>query len=379
MLAFQKRLQALHITRPTLLLDKKRAVQNIRKMKDKADLAGVRLRPHFKTHQSAEVGTWFRRAGVDSITVSSLDMAQYFAGHGWEDINVAFTANMLEAAAINSLAPKVRLHLLVDSNELAVRLDAVVKEKVNAWIDVDVGYHRTGIPWDDFGGILSTARAILDSRKLGFCGLLTHSGDTYHARSVEEIEKIHAASLSRLGAAKEALRREGVYPCAISIGDTPSCSIAGSFAGADEIRPGNFVFYDLTMSGLGACRDEEIAVALACPVTAKYKSLNQVVIYGGAVHLSKEFMVDERGRGIYGYPARPAGSSWGPAERKAPVVSLSQEHGLIQTNDSLFEQIKIGDLLVILPVHSCLTADLYRSYLTLDGERIERRQSNDSP
>ena len=91
-------------------------------------------------------------------------------------------------------------------------------------------------------------------------------------------------------------------------------------------------------------------------------------------------MEDERGRGIYGYPARPAGSSWGPAERKAPLVSLSQEHGLIQTDDdSLFEEIKVGDLLVILPVHSCLTADLYRSYLTLDGERIERRQSNDPP
>jgi D-serine deaminase-like pyridoxal phosphate-dependent protein len=306
-------------------------------------------------------------------------MAEYFADHGWEDINVAFTANILEADAINFLARKVRLHLLVDSDDLAVRLDTVLVEKVNIWIDIDAGYHRTGISWGDFGGILSTARAILDSRKLDFCGLLTHSGDTYHAGSVEEIEKIHTASLSRLGAAKEALHREGVHPCAISIGDTPSCSIAGSFAGADEIRPGNFVFYDLTMSGLGACRDEDIAVALACPVTAKVKSLNQVVIYGGAVHLSKEFIKDDRGRAIYGYPARSAGSSWGAAERKAPVLSLSQEHGLIQTDDSLFEEIQVGDLLVILPVHSCLTADLYRSYLTLDGERIERRQSNDSP
>jgi D-serine deaminase-like pyridoxal phosphate-dependent protein len=32
---------------------------------------------------------------------------------------------------------------------------------------------------------------------------------------------------------------------------------------------------------------------------------------------------------------------------------------------------------VILPIHSCLTADLYRFYLTLDRKKIERRQSND--
>ena len=129
------------------------------------------------------------------------------------------------------------------------------------------------------------------------------------------------------GRLKEALRREGVHPCAISIGDTPSCSIAGSFAGADEIRPGNFVFYDLTMSGLGACRDEEIAVAVACPVTAKYKSLNQVVIYGGAVHLSKEFMVDERGRGIYGYPARRPVPRGGRRREKPPSYPFLRNMG----------------------------------------------------
>jgi len=100
-------------------------------------------------------------------------------------------------------------------------------------------------------------------------------------------------------------------------------------------------------------------------------------VYGGAVHLSKEFLLDGRGRRVYGYAALPGDESWGPAERKAPVLSLSQEHGLIEMNDSFLGEIKVGDLLVILPVHSCLTADLYRSYLTLDGEKIERRQSND--
>ena len=378
MLGFQERLQALRVTRPTLLLDKERVTENIQRMKQKADAAGVLFRPHFKTHQSAEVGTWFRRMGVDSITVSSLDMARYFAHHGWKDITVAFTANLLEMETLNSLAREIRLHLLLDSGELASRLDASLESKANIWIDVDVGYHRTGIPCDNFVQILSAAQAVQKASNLVFSGVLTHSGHTYHAKTVEEIRAIHQDSLTKLRTVREKLRQAGVHPCAISIGDTPSCSVADSFSGADEIRPGNFVFYDLTMSNLGACRDEDITVAVACPVVAKYKEWNQVVIYGGAVHLSKEFILDGRGRKIYGYVSRAGDSSWGPAERGAPVVSLSQEHGLIEMDGSLLQEIKVGDLLIILPVHSCLTGDLYRSYLTLDGERIERRQSNDS-
>ncbi|KPK99745.1 MAG: hypothetical protein AMJ91_06575, partial [candidate division Zixibacteria bacterium SM23_73_3] len=67
------------IVKPTLLLDKKRVMKNIEKMARKAKAAGVRFRSHFKTHQSGEIGNWFRDVGVEAITVSSLDMAQYFA------------------------------------------------------------------------------------------------------------------------------------------------------------------------------------------------------------------------------------------------------------------------------------------------------------
>jgi D-serine deaminase-like pyridoxal phosphate-dependent protein len=56
---------------------------------------------------------------------------------------------------------------------------------------------------------------------------------------------------------------------------------------------------------------------------------------------------------------------------------LSQEHGLIEMNDSFLREAKVGDVLVILPVHTCLTSDLYRFYLSLEGKKIPRRQSND--
>ena len=66
------------ITRPTLLLHRPTCEANIRKMAEKAEGQNVQLIPHFKTHQSAQVGEWFSKVGVKAITVTSVKMATYF-------------------------------------------------------------------------------------------------------------------------------------------------------------------------------------------------------------------------------------------------------------------------------------------------------------
>ena len=58
---------------------------------------------------------------------------------------------------------------------------------------------------------------------------------------------------------------------------------------------------------------------------------------------------------------------------KEPVYlsGISQEHGIIgDCPPGFFEGIRIGDPLYILPVHSCLTANLMGGYVTLEGEKI---------
>ena len=370
-------LKSLHIVRPTLLLDKERVKRNIEKMCRKAEVSKTRFRPHFKTHQSAEIGKWFRDAGVESITVSSLDMARYFAGNGWTDITVAFPVNTLEIQKINELAQKINLGLLVDSEYCLQFLDSSLSHNVQMWIKVDTGYHRSGVSWEDFDQILSLAQTIKKSSQMKFAGLLTHSGHSYHAKSIDEIKSIYSETLSRLSEVKQELEQKGISPCAISIGDTPGCSIVESFEGVDEIRPGNFTFYDLMQCNIGSCTEDEIAVVVTCPVVSKNKERKQVIIYGGAVHFSKEKIADEYMKDIYGYVTIDNNSKWGKAEKSAPIISLSQEHGIIQVeDDKLFDEIEIGDFLLVFPVHSCLTGNLYEEYRTLDGETISRIQSN---
>jgi D-serine deaminase-like pyridoxal phosphate-dependent protein len=362
------------IVKPTLLLDEGKVRRNIDRMVSKAEKAGVQLRPHFKTHQSQEIGRWFRERGINQITVSSLDMASYFAADGWDDILVDFPVNLRQMDTINALAAQITLGLLVESVETAVALNNQLTHPVQVWLKIDVGYGRTGIPYNDAETLGKLARAIAAAPKLELIGILTHSGHTYSAASPHKIVTLYHESVVRLNTARYRLQDEG-HHVLVSIGDTPGCSLTGSFGQVDEIRPGNFVFYDLMQHQLGACAADDIAVAVACPIVAKHEMDQRVIIYGGAVHLSKD-MVMLDGQVCYGLIALPDGDGWGVLRYDAMLVSLSQEHGLLRVHPILFDQLQVGDVLMVLPVHSCLTADLYGRYHTLTGQEISKMRTN---
>ena len=71
---------------------------------------------------------------------------------------------------------------------------------------------------------------------------------------------------------------------------------------------------------------------------------------------------------IFGYVAHLTQNGWGPRLEHACVAGLSQEHGIVKAVDSSLGQFKVGDLVAVLPVHSCLTANLMGKYLTLTGD-----------
>lgn len=358
------------IKTPTLLLDEAQARHNILKMSEKAKEYGIQLRPHFKTHQSAQIGKWFQEAGVKAITVSSVSMADYFARHGWRDITIAFPMNWREMEAINRIADHTHLELLIESVESAHFLQDHLRLLTDIWIKVDVGSHRAGIWWENKDEISKLVNAILKCNKLILRGFLTHNGVTYHAGSVAEIKAMHRNSIQRMLSVSQLFEESRRSAFEISIGDTPGCWLSEDFSGVDEIRPGNFVFFDIWQQQLGVCKFGEIAVALACPVVAKHYERKEAIIYGGAIHLSKEFILMD-GKPNYGLLALPVAEGWSSPLDGCYLSSLSQEHGILKLSQDVFEKINIGDLVCILPVHSCLVADAMGSYLTLDGTRIE--------
>jgi len=357
------------ITVPTLLLDERKVKRNIARMADKVKDLGLAFRPHFKTHQSATVGNWFREAGIHKITVSSLRMASYFAEAGWNDITNAFPVNILEMDRINQLAGQVTLQLIVENREAIDALDRQVQKPVGLFIKLNAGNNRTGIAPTNLTDIAKLIQLIDESDKLSFVGFLGHAGQTYQARGREEILAIHEASLHCLQPVVDHFRKD--YPDLIfSYGDTPSGSTANAFPGVDELRPGNFVFYDLTQATIGSCSLDDIAVAMACPVVSKHPDRGEVVVYGGGVHFSKD-RLERNGKVTFGQPVQWTNNGWDVIDDDTSYVrKLSQEHGVVRLSPDLFRQINIGDVLGIVPVHSCMTADLMKEYQTLDQNHV---------
>ncbi len=365
----------LQISVPTLLLDQVKAKRNISNMLTKANQNGLKFRPHFKTHQSVEIGNWFMESGVDRIAVSNLRMAEKFAMAGWNDILVAIPYNLNEIDRINILAERINLTLVVDCDVPVAMLNRELKFPVGVYIEIDTGYHRTGIDVQDVEAINRTLERIDQYELIKFQGFMLHAGESYKVNNGSpqankiEILAIHQNNLKVL----DSLYNQHVikYPdLQISYGDTPSCTIADEFGVVTEIRPGNFIFFDLTMLELGVCEQNDIAVAMACPVIGVNYKRHEIAIYGGAVHFSKDSQVVDNVN-IFGRMVQSFSRGWGDIIPDAVVKGLSQEHGiLLLKNDIAFRRIGVGDIVTILPVHSCLTADSMREYLTLDGTKI---------
>jgi D-serine deaminase-like pyridoxal phosphate-dependent protein len=340
-------------------------------MSEKADRNNLRFRPHFKTHQSREIGNWFRDFGVRSITVSSVSMARYFAEDGWDDITIAFPVNVLEIGEINELASTVKLNILVENSSVLHLVLRSLRAKVGVYIEIDTGYYRSGVEINRVNQVDEIISLIRGHKLLHFKGFLTHTGQTYTTHSSDEIRVRHADSMMKMLSMKNYYK--DVFPdVEISLGDTPSCTVCDNFEGVDEIRPGNFVFFDLMQERLGVCEREEVAARVLCPVVSRHLSRNEYVMYGGAVHLSKEFIINGQSKRSYGAVGQCTYGQDAVAGELTWVSGLSQEHGIIKSDFEDIRHFTIGGVTEIIPVHSCLAADLAGHYMTTDGEIIQK-------
>lgn len=358
----------MELNHPTLLLDSKRCKENIKSMATKARSKGLAFKPHFKTHQSKIVGEWFNDEGVEGITVSSIKMAEYFTAAGWQDITIAFPVNIKAVEQLDQLAGQVNLTLLLDTVESAQALTSSLRNKVNILIELDAGSKRSGIRTDNDQEILNVIAVLKKADQLQWKGFYSHFGHTYSCRGEAEIKKVFGDSLQLIN---NLISRNEWKEVDLHIGDTPGCSMAEAFAGVTAITPGNFVFYDVMQWQIGACSEQNIGIAMACPVVSKKPERKEIIIHGGAVHFSKDSIrIGEDPH--FGIMAALSEDGISTVFKEHKVTALSQEHGLIKIQDpDLFNQINIGNVVGILPIHSCLTAECMGSYLDFSGNKID--------
>lgn len=355
------------IIRPLALIDEDRCRTNIRRIATKLKRLGIVYRPHFKTHQSREIGNWFRDEGVEAITVSTIGMAEYFAKDNWTEITIAFPLVPSQLNRINKLAEQVNLKIFLTDPEVIDYYDKYLDHPVGVYIELDAGHHRCGIRTDQPDKIFSTVKKLRQCKLLNPYGFYIHEGRTYEKKGKTAVREVLQPVFNFF----QDIKSE--YPDSrICMGDTPGCSMLDEFPGVDEMSAGNSVFYDLMQVEIGSCSPEDIALAVLCPLIEVKPNLNEAILYGGAVHFSKDRIL-WNGKEIFGRPSHYNRHSFGAPVKNSYIRGVSQEHGMLTGDPDWMKDLKPGDPICILPIHSCLTANLYDHYLTLDGQRIEKK------
>jgi D-serine deaminase-like pyridoxal phosphate-dependent protein len=342
------------------MIDLERLNENIRKMQQVADSAGIRLRPHAKTHKMPEVARLQVEAGAVGVTVAKLGEAEVMADGGVRDILIAYPiVGRRKIERLAALLPRASITVAVESEEgieAAAEAGRLAGRKVAVWIEVDCGFGRVGVAPDP---IVVRAMAARISREptLELKGLLTFAGQSYEAGSDDDrrrVAKLEAETVERLA---EMLRAEGCRIESVSAGSTPSSRFVAGLSGVTEIRPGTYVFGDLMQVKLGAHELDQCALTVYATVVSR-PAPDRAVIDAGTKLFSSDGEDSPIGTGrgyAIGYP-------------DITLEWMTEEHGMLRLGEAS-RRLRIGDRLAFVPVHCCGVINMTdRVAVVRDGE-----------
>jgi D-serine deaminase-like pyridoxal phosphate-dependent protein len=355
-----------NVSTPAFLVDRPRLTRNLQRMRTKALSSGVAFRPHVKTHKTVEIGRMQHDGALGPITVSTLAEAEGFAAAGFRDITYAMPIAPEKLGRAAELAARIdRLNLLLDSETAYLAIESFARSNdvtFDVFLKVDCGYHRAGVDPESPDSV-RLALQLARSERIRFQGLLTHAGHSYHARDREEVKRVAAEEAGCLSRFRALLAGEGFHDARRSIGSTPTASVAESFTECEEVRPGNYVFFDAFQATIGSCAMDDVAVSVLTTVVGSYPERGTLIVDAGALALSKDsgpdHVVPHFGYGIV------CTTDLQPLPMR--IAALSQEHGRIEAPHT---NVPVGTKLRILPNHSCLTAAMFPTYHIIEGGKV---------
>jgi D-serine deaminase-like pyridoxal phosphate-dependent protein len=356
---------------PQVLIDRSRALNNISRAQELAAAAGVRLRPHAKTHKSPIVAAWQIERGAVGICCAKIGEAEVFAGAGIDDIRLPYPVNPSNADRLLALMDRSSISIIVDHLDVARGWSDAMQRAgraLDVLVKVDVGFHRCGI--DPQGDALGFLQAVASLPGLRLRGLLSHAGHAYHAASEEALDAIAAEEAATLTRLRDRAAAAGIALDEISVGATPTLRFSARQTGVTELRPGNYVYFDRTQVSLGAATLDDCALTVLATVVSKPAG-DRIVLDCGSKTLSND---QARGiTGVPGYGAVLAGNTdnldWAREVDEALTIErLSEEHATVRVTGGT--PLRPGDRVRVLPNHSCVVSNLVDVVRLVEGDEV---------
>ena len=233
------------IPSPALLFYRTRIEHNLQLMIKIAGAAN-RLRPHVKTHKTAEIIAMQIRLGITRFKASTIAEAEMCAAVGATDVLLAMPCVGINAHRLAELAlkfPDTQFSSIADAEE-TIRFLASAAQQHNValgvFIEIDCGMARTGIVPSDEAAML--AHVIKDTPRLQFRGIHVYDGHI-HDESLDVRRERCDAAFGPVHQFRCRLQGEGIIVKEFVAGGTPTFGIHAAHADR-TLSPGTTVLWD---------------------------------------------------------------------------------------------------------------------------------------
>jgi D-serine deaminase-like pyridoxal phosphate-dependent protein len=353
---------------PQVLIDRPRLIRNIERVQQLASGAGVRLRPHAKTHKSPVVAKWQLERGAAGICCAKVGEAEVFAAAGVDDIRLPYPVHPANAPRVLALMDQAKLSIIVDHLDIArAWSDAMQKagRTLDVLVKVDVGFHRCGIdPGPEAPRFIERVAAL---RGLRLRGLLSHAGHGYQASSEPELCDVARREAETLIGLRAQAAASGMELEELSVGATPTLRFSAAIRGLTELRPGNYVYFDRTQIALGAATLDDCALTVAAMVVSR-PAPDRIILDCGSKTLTSD-----QARGITpvsGFGAVIQQEPAGPPriDESLTIERLSEEHATVRVRGGT--ALGPGDRVRIVPNHACVVSNLVDVVRLVEGDQV---------
>jgi D-serine deaminase-like pyridoxal phosphate-dependent protein len=346
---------------PALVIDLDVLERNIARMAEHARARGVALRPHAKTHKSAEIARRQIEAGAVGVCVAKLGEAEALAAAGIEHLlitsPVVTETGIARLAALNTRI--AGLMAACDSFDVAKKLDEAARtagKPLRILVDIDPGMGRTGIVPGDTA--LSLVSGVAHARDLDYAGVQFYAGNLQHLESPNERRDRSLSALRELGQFRDRLAREGLAPTILSGGGTGTFDIDPDARVLTELQAGSYVFMDRQYKDVWEKPGEPVPFETALAVETTVISVNRRGMATTDAGL-KAFATDA------GAPEIAAG-----APARASYDFFGDEQGRVTFADET-QTLRAGDRIACVVPHCDPTVNLYDWYHVVRGETLE--------
>lgn len=335
---------------PALLVYPDRVVRNIKKMIEMA--GGIeKLRPHIKTHKSADIIKLQLDHGITKFKCATIPEAELLATSGAKDVLLAMQPvgpNVKRFFGLMKSYPDCEFSTLVDNEVSANEISSQAEKldvKASLWVDINNGMHRTGIVPSE---ALHLFERITDDEFLNIKGLHVYDGHI-HDHDLEERTNACDKDFDAVEILRKEIVKQGLPLPNVVAGGTPTFTIHNRRKEV-ELSPGTPLLWDAGYAQQFPDLLFEHAAVLATRIVSQPAPGLLCLDLGYKAVASEMPMPRVKFLGDHNFEA----------------VGHNEEHMVIRTTQPL--NYHIGDLIYAIPIHICPTVLRYEHMLRVEGD-----------